>query len=87
MGMDKKAADLLGETVRELAIVARKGGVRTMAVAGGVGGLVGAPAEAVVRPDATQVPDSYKGFMVLALTPARLAFIEYRQGLLRPSLG
>jgi hypothetical protein len=41
----------------------------------------------LMRPDDSQAPDHYRGYMLMALTPTWLAFIEYRQGFVRPSLG
>lgn len=94
-GMEKAAAQLLGEPVVIGATIATKGTLSKMAVtagafqAGGViGGLAGSAIGAALgnNAKAPTTPGNYKGLAFIAVTPTNVAFFSVKRGLLKNSI-
>ncbi len=92
MGLDSKAAQVLGADVSHTAVVSPKGQGKRLMTAGAVrqaAGLAGMLAHDAVaaksRPDA---PGGFTGgYIVMALTADSVAFLTMKRGLLRNSVG
>lgn len=92
--MEDAAAAQMGEPVLAGADIATPGVIVRAGVSAGIGGAIGVGiamgAERLARgaqiKDAT-TPEGYKGLMCIAAGPTKLAFFEYKRGLLRNSGG
>jgi hypothetical protein len=82
--MDKKASEIMGETVIAGAALEAKGSIKRM-LGGALGGMVGeALASIDLKPAA--VPGDHQGIHYVAVGPTQVGFFSMKQGLFKPSL-
>lgn len=95
MGMDKKAAELLGEPVVAGGICQSAGvgkAMMTAGMGGAVGGVAGSMIGAAIgskmqgKSSEPTTPGGQTGLMYMAVTPTRVGFFSAKRGLLAPSV-
>lgn len=82
--MDKKASELMGESViAEVTLEAQKSVIKSMA--SGLGGIAGEVlADVAVKP--ASAPGDHEGIHYVAVGPTKVGFFSMKRGLLKPSL-
>jgi len=85
--MEKRAAELLGESVEAGCVIATKGTISKMALGGGglVGGLIAGAIAATMKPPST--PANHRGFVYMAVGPTKVGFFSVKQGWFSNSVG
>jgi hypothetical protein len=89
MGMVEQTAKVLGEPVELTGIISPKGQGKRMMTVGVLGGVAGQlAADKIGNKKAPSLPGGQRsGYMVVALSPTKLAFFKMKRNLIRSSAG
>ncbi len=91
MGMEQKAGEILGEPVEKTTVVSPRGQGKKMFTAGVAGQLAGVAGAVVadrkMKTGASGLENLTGGYIVVALSPTRLAFFKMKRGLLSNGVG